>query len=514
MSSDDDKVARYARLWGCAQVLEWWFGNLAARRPYDVIQLSLVGAAIAAPTSKGLVCAALLARVGNLFTRLPCAFDAEVLSSLSDATVFLAIVTQRVRSLPETTRWQLATFYFAAGFLKVNTSFLEPTTSCASTYFIQILDVLALPTLAPFAFRLAGLATIALECGIGVSFAVSPRLAVFLAVSLHAGIAITPPPNNISGFGVICAVRCFWVLGGPPRLSPGLLAGAAAAAAVLGGLTSTLHGIPSPQIPFVPPLDYPAVVFGALAFLCLATKPEPGERDSTLLALGVAGVALWFSNLRMSGGTNHLLGLPTGLLQQWYADDKTSVFSGGVLRVDASNSTLLNALHPAELTPILADGARRLLRENGNSGRFWNPAVASIIGHNLIPNPSFDLRYTLPAYELFRALRLTSEPLDLTFSKLPGAVGDEAWRRGDRGIQRTVNLQFSPRFPAVVNCTVLSASRPCDDDDLFFQDFIDAPPTLLNQLGRALLSWNSYVILPREGPTNSLAPDELPCYGS
>ena len=47
-----------------------------------------------------------------------------------------------VGACARTIRWQLAIFYFASGFWKVNSSFLHPSYSCASLFTVQPLEYL------------------------------------------------------------------------------------------------------------------------------------------------------------------------------------------------------------------------------------------------------------------------------------------------------------------------------------------------------------------------------------
>ena len=58
-----------------------------------------------------------------------------------------------------------------------------------------------------------------------------------------------------------------------------------------------------------------------------------------------------FANVRLvQGASNHVLGVPTGLLQA----RSDGVFSGGVVRVETTSSDYLNALYPGEITTLLA----------------------------------------------------------------------------------------------------------------------------------------------------------------
>ena len=92
-----------------------------------------------------------------------------------------------------------------------------------------------------------------------------------------------------------------------------------------------------------------------------------------------------FSNVRMQGGSNHLL-LPTALLQRWHRHaGAASAFSGGVVRVESTNSTLFLSIHPGEFTSVLRPAARRYLVDAGHSGRLWNSAVGQVVGTFVMP---------------------------------------------------------------------------------------------------------------------------------
>lgn len=538
---------KYTVLWCSSQILEFWFGSLAGQGPYEVAQIALIVAAFAFYRKRWLVSVAMIVRGLGLFTRIPTVFDGEYLETMTDLVVGIGIALRHDDAAIESTlRWQMGIFYFSCGLWKLNTAFLDPVSSCASVYFVQIADAFNLSSLAPFLFKAAGPATVALESAIGVCLLFAPAIGVFLAVLLHAGIAITPPPNNIAPFGIICIVRCFWLVGDHGEWSASVLASSVVGVAVLLGLTNTFHSTQSVQSKFVSSFDYPAGFYGGLAVVALSasvaaissTKRKSSSasdmktKNVILWLFGVGSMTAWcfapiifgfldggspnmFSNLRMFAGSNHLF-LPTGLLQEWNYDNPNSVFSGGVLRVEESNSTLLRKVHPAELTPLLTDGTKKMLKDLGHPSRFFNPSVAICVGTHIIPEPPIlQDRYTLPAMELARSLAATNEPMSLVFSKLPGSRGDEAWRNSEI-VDYTTHIVFYPRFPTLHSCSIKyhngtstdeKSSVPCDEDTLFYQPYLRAPDTFLNSLGRSFSYWNSQILL--EGYA-----DQLPCYGS
>ena len=238
------------------------------------------------------------------------------------------------------------------------------------------------------------------------------------------------------------------------------------------------------------------------------------------------------SNLRQSGGSNHLLGVPMSLLQRWrYTGHGVGAdpFGGGLVRIEHANSTHMAGYCPAETSTALSAGAVRIAREGGHSGRVFNPAFALNIGPRALPpQPAGPfVRYTLPAFELRRQLRdaratmaaaePAAEPFELVYTSLPGPEGDEQWRAHALG--RTVKLVVGVRGE-VASCHVLAvgplgnAASSCQADDLALAPF-PSPGSLwhsglwlrpFDAVVGALQSWNPQPILSDEQT-------ELHCYG-
>lgn len=180
--------------------------------------------------------------------------------------------------------------------------------------------------------------------------------------------------------------------------------------------------------------------------------------------------------MRLHGGSNHLLGVPTGLLQAWRADELASAYGGGVVRVECARpaplnllppshtpsppfslSTLpryassahLNALYPGEITSLLAPRTRALLRLAGHATRQFNPKARRVLGAAIRQRmPRWEagggapfVPFTVPALELRRLLAearraaaASNSTFELHYTRLAGARGDEAWRAGSRGV--------------------------------------------------------------------------------
>ncbi|KAL1514770.1 hypothetical protein AB1Y20_003856 [Prymnesium parvum] len=547
-------VAGYVRLWALAQLVEWNYGSLSAHRPLDAAQLLLCALAALQPRRASLAAAAHLLRIANLPSRVPRAWDSEYFAALTDAAALLAVVRadapHALRQAARHFRAQLCVFYLAAGLWKLNSAFLEPRYSCASVYLVQLVDAYLPAELgraaAPLAARLAPALTLGGEVSIGAAFALAPRLAIVLGLLLHAGIALTPPPNNIAPFGIVCAVRYYWLVAEGGRQAWGELIGpwgaahVACGAALLGATRAAGVGVASVQSGAAQLADWPVGVYGVLAsFVARAAllqrrptrlpAPPGGLRSRGVHALCGAAYAVlcvamvaysfgtivlgaldvsspnMFSNLRMAGGSNHLL-WPTGLLQQWHADaGRSSFFSGGVVRVEACNSTSINALFPGELTSILTPGVREMLRASGHPGRFWNSAVANVIGPAVMPprGAAPFTKYTLPMSELRRLLHETRgerEAFTLVYTQI-GTRGDERWRREAGG--KTVEVLHDGQGGR--RCSVLSGGHgACDVRELeVHPEEMDA----LSWLGWHTMLWNSYPIVGADDV-------ELHCYGS
>lgn len=89
----------------------------------------------------------------------------------------------------------------------------------------------------------------------------------------------------------------------------------------------------------------------------------------TILGVQDLGGANMYSNLRMQGGSNHILS-PTALLHKWFGSISASrsVFGGGIVRIEESDSQTINRLYPGEITSTHSVRARELLVGAGHSG--------------------------------------------------------------------------------------------------------------------------------------------------
>jgi len=143
-----------------------------------------------------------------------------------------------IMACARTIRWQLAIFYFASGFWKVNTSFLHPDYSCASIFTVQPLEYLpdsilfatdgvfavAVPALARCIALIGPAATLVIEAVVPALHVLEPsrwptcaQVGVLCTLVFHAVIGLTPPPSNVSTYGVTTCTRLFFVM--PEALS-------------------------------------------------------------------------------------------------------------------------------------------------------------------------------------------------------------------------------------------------------------------------------------------------------
>jgi len=438
--------------------------------------------------------AGLLARLAMHVAQAPFMWDSCYWCALLDTGLIVAALLAGPRDgdfvdmAASMTRRQMAIFYMAAGFWKVNTAFLDPTHSCGTLVIVQLLSHWLPPALRPLPLMqlVAGAAPYLVITGeltitllLFAPHAACHRLALLLVLLLHGGICLTPFPNQIPTFSIICLSRVLFAAAPrataaavaeaftPPRSAAGfgwrLLCGACVAT------SASLNTNPAIKVNFA------IVYYTALSCLAVrvltATTPwgdaggsseeraggAGGTGDGSargrgrlarlarasvvgatvfavfgLQILGVMdGVASPFAQVRLHGGSNHLL-LPVALLQP--------VLGGGIVRIEASSSTFLNSLYPGDISSEIDPRSREQLRLVGHTGRQYNPTVRRVLGEEIRAlMPRWQPRsgepfvpYTLPALELRRVLaeaRERNESFSLEYSVLPGSRGDEEWRR-------------------------------------------------------------------------------------
>ena len=555
-----DALAAASLLWCAQQALLLFYTQLAS--PFDKLQAVLVAAAALSSAWPPALCAALAARIYANVACWPNAWESHFWCAQTDAALLSALAVQMVstpdgflsakqrayalRDASHVARWQLAFFYASAALFKLNSSFLDHRYSCASPYVAQLLvaylprSLAAAPhTLAPLvrfapAMVVLGesvLATALLAAAAGRGGQMMPTVGVSLAMLLHLGIALTPPPNNIGAFSVLMAVRLAFFVP-PEALARAIrlprvaseaaaaaalvvLAGAAAHAAVLatnsGGSGSAAAAGDTGQmsIMFVAGVDWSVPTFVLLAGLVLrgltgATAPGALEASASAYGRTVApvlitaafahaffgpilgvqnlGGSIMYSNLRVLGGSNHFL-LPTNLLE----------LSGSLVRIEACTSSQINAIYPGDFSSIFDPRAASLLRAAAHSGRQFNFAMGCVLGAWALPPPPSGgfVRYTVPALQLRRMLaeaRASGEPFELEYTVLDGSAGGEAWRASSAGRRRVRLREDQSRGRSI--CTIASAGdEACPPDEL-------ALLPALQLWENALGVWNPHPIVP------------------
>jgi hypothetical protein len=586
----DGLLAAYVRAWAAQQALVLAFGGFASR--WDQLQAALV---FAAALSGHVVPTAFAfgIRVVDLLSYFPFAWESYYWCAQMDGALLLALLIEfgiaskrepaepsgarADRALLEcsaTVRLQLVVFYASAAFWKINSSFLNSAYSCAPIFPAQLLaaylpagtldDALVARMLASSPMlviggeaALAAALLLAAACGGGDAGgrlgAAGARVGVALALLLHFGIALTPPPNNVGAFSVIMAARlpafcprafaracrlpraaAEWALSGVAVALVAALTRQVAAVSAAGGEYAAMAAVAAaaaaaPSTPtaggsaaaggavvgqlgimFLNGVDWSVPLYALLGIALLGAlaradgaAPAVGSRSRlhacaraslvvqaaahgfALPAIGVQdiGGSNMYGNLRMQGGSNHLLA-PTAALQlaaalpaarldaatreppplPWrlgatalarmasaaFGPLATSPFAGGVARVEHLRSeitgSLSERLYPGEVSAVLAPSARALLRAAGHSGRQFNHAMGAVLGAHVLPARDAGapfVRFTLPALQLRRlladeraALARAARPdggggsaaFAVAYARLPGAGGDEAWR--------------------------------------------------------------------------------------
>ncbi|KAJ1472830.1 hypothetical protein T484DRAFT_1974463 [Baffinella frigidus] len=588
-----DSLAALSLIWCLQQALMLSFAKLST--PFDQIQALLLVLTVFTAASPSVLCAALLCRIyASTIAVFPHAWESLYWCAQTDLALLLALLTQMKRArdvhavkfggwlclsainlFPAqraavvhdasiVMRWQLAGWYLSAAFFKLNSSFLDHRYSCASPYLAQLLAAYLPPTLATTEMaKLVPIAPIMVVTGeLTLSLALlasaaslggrpAARLGVCLALLLHAGIAMTPPPNNVGAFSVIMAARLPAFTDGAtlaramslPSTASGLVEwastfgiAAAAASAAARATTGTASKGDAGQmsIMFSGGLDWSVptlVVMSAAILRALILEGCTGRKQNLTLKLGdgysdaggayasrcaplliaiawlhafvgpIVGVqdlgsSNMYGNLRLHGGSNHYL-TPTNVLR----------LSGDTVRIESSTSQVLNSLYPGEISSVFTLRATRVLTQANHTGRQFNFAMGRVLGAWALPPPPRGglgdafVPYTVPALELRRMLseaRAAGEAFSLVYTVLDGAFGDEEWRGSSEG-KRKVRVSEDPTRGSA-ECVVLSAGgEACGVDDL-----PKMPP--LSVWEKALGVWNPVPILPGGHP-------ELHCFG-
>jgi hypothetical protein len=546
-NSPDDSLAVYARCWALHQALQLYQQSFLFPDPAWLTGCwILVLLLMIRPTNKTLFGVAMLLRNVARFIRCPFLWDSEFWLALTDVALLSAINLEKPLDLAVPwMRRQLAICYAAAAFFKLNTSFLNPQTSCAPIFVLSLAETV-LPTVAlpPFFIQILAQTAMALVITVEAAIAVlllilDGKWGIWLALLFHLLIAVTPFPNGVPTFSCVAASRLFILAGNDGGRSAVVAVRHVTTAgnvfgvmllAVVAVAHITLHD---------PAITMYAFLGGMCALALLCSEPTNGRRQDSrrkqlqgwivvvlaaiyaicppILGLQEIGSNTMFANMRLHGGSNHLLGIPTGLFQKWYYGKNSDWFGGGVVRVDYTNSKHLNLLYPGEITSLLSPTLQSHLRGVvGHVGRQFNPKARRVLGPSRRSGmplwaPPF-VKYTVPAIELRRLVaearddaRETGQAFDLHFTQLVGATGDEDWRKRSTGLAVRVE---GDNGEGDLTCTYRDETidespwQPCRSTELAL---LDPPPFWPMKF----MLFYPYAILPDTDEGQS--PDDLVC---
>ncbi|EOD29388.1 hypothetical protein EMIHUDRAFT_204043 [Emiliania huxleyi CCMP1516] len=484
-----DGLAAFSLLWAAQQALILFYTGIAS--PFDRLQALLVAASALSSGWPPVLCAALAVRIYANCEPWPNAWESHFWCAQTDAALLLSLVAQLLSgsggglSISLSNAQRSFALRDANRVVRLNSSFLDHRYSCASPYVAQLLtaylpDTLSLPLLASLvaaapctvALGESVLSLALLAAAAGVGGRGTAVAGVCLALLLHFGIALTPPPNNVGAFSVLMACRL--AAFAPPEAlarAASLPRSASEAATSSGGDGSGAAAgeVGQMSIMFAAGVDWSVPTFVLLAGVVLrgvaggvasrgvASAAAASPSAAAASAGSGASGSIMYSNLRVVGGSNHLL-LPTNLLR----------LTGAVVR-----------LRTGDFSSVFSPRAVALLRASGHSGRQFNFAM----GRALPPPPARFVRYTA---------RGAGEAFALEYSVLAGPEGDEAWRGSSAGVRR-VSVSEDPAR-GVAECVVVSAEgRPsgaaCEDGEL-----ARLPP--LRAWERVWGVWNPHPIIP------------------
>eukprot|EP00434_Breviolum_minutum_P031016 symbB.v1.2.027433.t1/scaffold2815.1/size69651/2 len=364
------------------------------------------------------------------FLRMPMVWDHECWAALTEVSFLVTCQTTEATSISRfwsLARAQLLLLYASAAWWKLNTSFLDPRTSCGTVILVQLLSTYVPEALAeevaPLVVRMAPILGLLGEASIAFLLWLMPKVGTLSALMFHLLVLMCPAPNFAGGFSTSCAARLMlilpleaavhcnalshWVPLGAALLAallPSAAAGAYGAFMImtLQGLLQTTNGggtggTGGAWRKVTEGLGFDCVQWVVLmvTFVYAFLLPVLGLQHMASCSM--------YANLKHYGGSNHLL-MPTGLLQDWFHHDLSSAFGGGLLRLDAAAyaSMSLNAW-----TPVEPDLAVRLLRQSGHSGKQFAAYYARLESLEAAGVGSYEpaMPLVMPSYELRRVLR-------------------------------------------------------------------------------------------------------------
>mmetsp|Transcript_14140 Transcript_14140/g.42766 ORF Transcript_14140/g.42766 Transcript_14140/m.42766 type:complete len:569 (-) Transcript_14140:359-2065(-) len=504
-------------------------------------RLPLVLACLFLPSSRRLLMLAHVANVVSWSFWMPAVWDHMVWCALLEMVfVVAALVSDDEKStmaafLPSM-RASLIILYFSAAFWKLTTSFLDPVSSCANTLVAELaaamLSPAAIPAESDFAKYLmlsAPAQIIFIEFLVPVMLWLAPRPGIPVALLFHQAINWMPV-TYAGGFSI---AMCSRLLAYQPgclayawdKLRAGELWSFAMPVTLVSGIAAVYLKCHDGKI------DASGFAFFAYAVLYLRSvldakgfKPQLQQSITAPLTFafgvvvaftygflapifGVMAMAssTMYGNVKQFGGaTNHLL-VPTGLVQDLFADATPTpndwvldAFAGGVVRVDRYNSTqFYDQLDGADISPDQPVHARAILAATGSSGKYYefyakrnyydrhdDHQGTALVKFDDLADETKRVAFALPAYELRRLLALArNREVDyfVEYTRLPSSLHTlTEWR----DYKAPARVRFDVH-DGVHSCVLLkdddgdAVLGPCASDELAL---LKPPPKWLRSL--------------------------------
>ena len=234
-----------------------------------------------------------------------------------------------------------------------------------------------------------------------------------------------------------------------------------------------------------------------------------------ILGLSDVGASHMYSNLRLYGGSNHYL-VTTGWLHALAERRPTyfpaaSAFSGGVVRVDDTDSAYLNAMFPGETTN-LSPKTRAWLQAVGHSGRAFSSIDGQVLlDMSAVPRQRQRRRsftpYRTTALEVRRLVdeaRQHGGTFFLKYTRLPG----EAQGHRPPATARGASVTFRHDGPGRSSCRARKPGAwfdgPCAADEL---PNLPAPSALASKF----LLYTAHPVVSRDDDDDSV--EDAYCLG-
>lgn len=425
---------------------------------------------------------------------------------------------------------QMAMFYSAAMFWKLNWDFLHPHSSCAPIFAVALVDRMHIPIskwFCKFLVDISPVMTVLGEGFIGFSLFTNPSRGVLAAIVLHTAVAASPPPLNVAPFSLMCLSRLVCCLPDESATNMPLLWKSKSflsctivltAVAISMSFHEKFFDVGFPLFAFVTPF----VAYGTIATPGQSSPSRKEDDKATasfaawfplvftfvysflLIPLGLMdqGQPHMFANLRMHGGSNHILGVPTGMLQT-FGTSTFGILEQGIIRIEASTSDVLIKMYPSEFSGQLTTRTREMLQAGGHTGRIFIPMLTVCTASQGDTNggrAADFIKYTMPSHEFRRVLAVIRDTelgaYEIEFTHLTSGTGDEEWRalaegrrmriREDKGLQKR-------------DCTVVTTREPCHASD--YPNLPDLP----GWVGKLLL-FQPYPIIPDDHMLHCFGP--------